>query len=1539
MSADTTDPIVNLTAFIEDRLTALVPTIDLSAGSPAQTQFIGPLLAYLGTDPFDTDIQSFLLDRFAQEFPNIFAGDPSVINDVFVNPLIVMLEPFKREIQNIMLQQSLANPTTLSSDDADALAANWFETRNPGSYAGGVARVYYANPTNVTVETTTRFFTPVGLNYYPTNPQSITAETMVFNRDGSLYYVDVPVTAEATGAQYNIGINTLTGVAGLYGQVKVTNLADFEDGTSEIDTPTFIAQTQQSLTERSLVTRRGATAQLDLAYQGQVAAIQVIGANDVEMQRDILVATAPDPLWLFGQVSLYQGVAFVQCAVVNDSSTTPVPMAGDELFIYLDRYSYGGLWSAIPQSQRTVRLQVIDVIAGPMVSSSPYQLAYLVQYSDNNHQLPSNTPAVAVLSGGFSHVGTVNVTSIPDMGSVNITVANQTIHIYGHTDIYARPVLQTLQQTIITNLEDDNQWGKYATIQQTTLQTFSADPSNPNLVEDSTIDFFLAGVQPGDLLNILSGGDAGVYVIQRVVAAPSPGFPSQLWLTSNLQSGLNETSIRYQILDSIHLNWVEPKIPKLPFGIGAYATPSNDLNTTIGSTTFTFSNPSTDVTGYGAQIGDTVRILAGADKGDFTITALVSGQSVIVDRAAGATESELQYQIFTSEQALTLPLVRITEISILDSSKQTTGVDIPYGKPVAIIPVSTFNTALVRGISQANSGYVLPVWNNPNDPSDPFIANRVNATGSPGPTSIQSYSLGFEPSAAGDIWKSLLSANSNQAEFNFTVDMLTGPCSYFLATSEDLSQLDNFPPIDPNPGDALTLKNGPNAGSYLIQNVIKSSYFQADGSVVWLYLIKIYGTFPVDTFRELIEFIDTHGQTVPKLNGTTPVPFPSFFQTTYQGLGSQLDLALRSTGAASPGAAILQAAIQNVTQVAYEWGNPARGTLRSFFLQPALFQENTALSLNPTLFNFQLPNGNDIQFRPDPSVYQQYQVVPARLNSDTSPVDYPRDLVASTGANVYFSSTTRSTMFQVGVLPGDVLQVNEEVFMLGSTGLAGANTDHQLAVSTTASSTIITALPSATYLSNAPFHTGMVGDLVFIDQGADEGGYTIVSIVNPDVNGYSFQAMLDRPLTTSTPTVVLSGSSGQILYSGSVNQVLVNGVYSLTSFINNFITIYGADSQYQGSYKITAAAQYPALPAIPTGTLFTIDRGAATGNFPSESGEYWAITAAPTTPPDANSSGMGTLLTGLQPIRVYNEVTENFPIVYVNTLQGTLPYTSYVTVSPSPNGQSWPILGVSQPFVITRPNVRRITPSEMSDNTQGFLYYFDTTVVSLGPESAFNLPVDTSYLTLVEGTYECGGYRMLVDDFTLTFSMKETGAIQFPNSILPVGSTDSLDNFLVLFGVPILITYDQAPIVQQIQNYLDSADDRVTSANLLARHFLPTYVSYDATYSGGEAPSVVAQDIAAYINSLAIETPMEVSQLEKIIDDDGGDPVVPTTVSTTLHDWDRDIWVEFSQTKLGGTATNVPYNGSPRVSYLIPGPDESGVTPLPVGERINLTQT
>lgn len=1477
--------------FLEDRLRSLDPSINLDPGSPAQVQFIAPVLARLGTDPLETDISAFILDRYAQEFPDIYAGDPGAVHDMFVNPLITILEPFKRETQGIKRNQSLKDPALLSDEEADALAANVFEERSSGGFSTVVERLFFPNPANVQVDITTRFFTTGGLNFFPTSPITVTAEEMVFNRSGALFYMDVPIKAEKAGAAYNVDPDTIIGVEGVFGTVKATNPRKAENGTTAIDTSTFVAVTRESLNERSLVTRRGATARLRSVFQGDVRAVQVIGARDLEMQRDILVAASPGHAFLIGEVAVYGNLALVQCRIVDDASTTPSPQPGDTLFLYLNKYLAG--FGSLEQSKRTVHLRVEEVVAGPMQQSSPpFQVGFLVRWSGD---LPPGVslPLATVADGGFARKGVVRISSLPSVGNVSLVVNNQEVHLYGHSDIYVRPVLQSTSKAVLSNLVDDASTGQLK-IQRTTLSTNAT-----NRVTDPGFDFLTNGVEKGDLITVESGDDAGTYTVLSVQG----GSPSYLFLNQNLTR--TATDLRYRVTKRLRLNLFEPKIPKIPFG----DIPNSDLQTNIGSSTFTVG---VDLLDFGVAAGDVIRLKTGVGAGDYVIKGFSGGgQSPIVDAQASASEANLTYEVFTALDPVLLPLVRIKELLLLDSSRQSTSITIPPADPVGVIPTSDFTSAQVRGNSQRRTGFVLPALSNPDD-TDPYVSGADVAAVS----GDRRYSLGFDQ--AEGVFKAMLFANVTQAEFDFPQDAFR-KCSYFLATSEDVSKAENFPPVDPKPGDALALKSGPNKGSYLIDRVKKFKYKTGSGNDVWLYFIKIHGVFPVDTLRQLAQFLDNNGQIVTKVaNSSGTIAFPGFFQSIYSGLGAQLSSALAGLGVTSPGASLLQDGVDALAAVDYEWGDPARGVLRTYFQQPTLFQQHTARHDHPTVFEFKTPSGASVRFRADPTRYARHELIPARLRGDADALDFPRDLNPTSPSSPAFTDQSRPTMFVAGIDVGDVLSVYPENLFHGSSGVGG---DRQTSIQTIAGSTVISA-PAA---SGPIFTPDMVGNLLFIEQGADKGGYRVTKFFSP------FSLAVDKALSETTPAtlslvgVSTQGSGASWGYDGASNKITMSSPQGWSSIlIGRYITLYGINTAYQGSYKILT---------VPDNKTFTVDRVPLSSNFPSypQGGGFWVISEAPAAA--LTVLGTGTTLHALRPIRIYDDIIQEFPVAAVPTSTSSSSLSVTGAVPP----------GVKQPYRIYRNDLRRVNPTEMNDNQEGALFYVDTEVVSLAPSSSSNIS-KSAYGVVVPRSFESAGYRHIVDDFTLSYSMKESGSLEISSSILPLESEDSLDNFLSLAQAPVQISYERADIVQQFQEFLDSPDDRVTAANMLARHFLPAYVSYDAVYSGGAAPSVVAGDIVDTVDTLAIETPIDVSELENIIDKRGGNPETPTVVSALIHDWDRRVWIEMSENKVGlvdsanPTKSPVPYHGTPRVSYFVSGPDVSGLSTIPYGERIKLTR-
>jgi hypothetical protein len=1590
----------DLQQFLEDRLVALIPGIDLSAGSPAQTKFVSPILTYLGTDPFDTDIGSFILDRFAQDYPDIYASDPGALRDLFVKPLQLILEPLKREIQTVRRNQSLIDPSLLSDEDADALVANVFDSRDTGGYANGVVRAYFPTPIDINVELATRIFDQQNQSFFPTNQLSLSSELMAFNREGSLFYADIPVRAEKPGASYNIAAGQIAGVEGLPNVVRATNLRKFANGAERQDNTTFVAAAESSLSERSLSNRRGAVARLNTVFKGQLRSTQVIGSKDPEMQRDLLVTSSPGHTWITGYVTLYKNVAFVLARTL-EGKVSEIPKVGDTLYIYLqDHGTYGvNIFGSVRQENRLVRLK------------EEYAYSYFVRWSDSDGALQAALGGDGYatftslgpwnLDGGFARVGTIRISAAPDAGDdVNTDVPDGSVHVYGHADIYVRPTVQSADVVSVNGVYDLGVLGA-----STKLPHFSVEreglrtvPQSVIVTEwpDSTFDYVTAGVMVGDVLSIETGPDAGLYNILAVAPTVFEDETRDVVVDGSYLSldrhPENFGTARYRIVRTIRIDPFAPTIHKFPFG----DIDSRRLNTNINDKRVTI--PDIDLRDYGAIEGDTLAILSGPDIGTYKITAfdpVLGGSGVYLDRALTSTGANLDFEVYTALNPVQKPLVRIKEILLLDSSQQSTGVTVPSADPVAVTPVGAFSSAGVLGASKLSSGYVLPdlagllVYEE--DSSQP-----VSSIAGPSTTGNDArYSMGFD--TPDGVYIPMAFEDGTRSELDFRSDT-SGKTSFFLATVETDNDDTNYPPVDPKPGECLTLKSGPNKGDYLIKAVHKFKYRTAPGNTVrtmYCYFIQIYGTFPVDPFKDLIDFIKYSNRTtgLKLYPGMTELAFPGFFVNFYNSLPSTLG-AILTDKSADAAQADIKAVVDSMCSCQYEWGAPARGTLRTFYREPTLFEQNTGAADVVTTFSCKGPTGEAIRFRPDPARYQKYEIIPPRVGRDAEPTEYPTDLVTAvditvsaetgtlaigqwlygshshasgrvswlygsvvtlspvfgtfttagnehlydtlTGTPTYTAavmgiqnspvintSTGPPTLYSMGVRVGDFLSINEELPLLPSAPAS------ELILRTTAGSPIVKLydLPAT-----AIFDSSMTGGIVHISQGDDAGNYRVVKVIDGST------LLLDRVLTTTTAFPINDIGHGGRYGDGAVISTVTPNVATLptlsviSSDVGSYLTLYGIDYRWVGSFKI--------LSVNPTANAVDVTFSSSMTAFDAlmMNGARWVVIADPGIPPISRARGdhnpatppKGTDVLGGVPFRIYDQTGHDFEITSLWP-SDTVPRLTLV---------GGPTQGIAQPYRVYRKNLRRLTPSEMGAQRHGFLCYFDTEVVSLSPATASNVSKDT-YLLPDAGTYRSLGYRHVVADSHLSYSTKETGFLDLPTKVMTDSSLDSPDSLISIVGAPIQITYERADLVERVQEFADSASDRPIAGNLLVRHFLPAYTSYDATYLGGSDPSVVAKDIQTYLDQLPIETSADISEIEKLITGRGGNPITPTTLMATIYDWDRRAWVEFSENYLGGPNpedTKVPYNGSPRVTFFLPSPDVSGQDPLPSGERINLVR-
>ena len=277
-----------LKTFLVERLLDLDPTLNDQSGSMMYVKVIDPLIKRLGTDPYKVDIETFIISRLQDEYPQFDVQSPgSIIRDVLVSPLALILEPLQREIEFLRTQKSLSDVVTLTEAEMDALLSNVLSERQWGDYARGTVRVYFNNARSVGVDASITFSTAKGETFAAEEAYTYAPNEMV--RSGGKYYIDIPVRSQQPNASMNIAAGAIRYQTGLDGVSRVTNLSAMTGGVTKETNEEFLVRAARSLSERSLNTKRGIETEILNSYE-EIVSVSVVGHGEPDMQRDILQA-------------------------------------------------------------------------------------------------------------------------------------------------------------------------------------------------------------------------------------------------------------------------------------------------------------------------------------------------------------------------------------------------------------------------------------------------------------------------------------------------------------------------------------------------------------------------------------------------------------------------------------------------------------------------------------------------------------------------------------------------------------------------------------------------------------------------------------------------------------------------------------------------------------------------------------------------------------------------------------------------------------------------------------------------------------------------------------------------------------------------------------------------------------------------------------------------------------------------------------------------------------------------------------------------
>lgn len=1097
----------DIEAFVRERAARFDPTLDLEPGSPFDTQVIQPLVRRLGTDPFTVDLSTFIDTRLRQAFDNELAIDEGdALVDLLVKPAQLLFDPIVREVTRVKNNLSFRDPTTLTLDEAESLGANLFSERKVGNSARGQARVFFSQPQNVSISPVNFITSKGGLRFFPAEAQTIRSDEMLINQapDGT-YFFDINIIAEEAGDEYNIEPDSLVSIANMDAAVRVTNTRRFTTGVDAETAEEYIDRAKGELTERSLVTLRGISAQLTAAFP-EIRRLNVVGYNDPEMQRDVVTGGGVGSI-------LASGLAGY---VVEDGEYR----AASRRFATAeaDFTSLIGPTSVTPSGYVLTLVEATGGVSDPIIQDFHVQAVLDANTVDLEEQALAYTKTGVRWSLRKEELTLSNIPGgilFPDGPQGTVAINDGEVHVGGATDIYLRGTSFDEATLIITNVTDN----------EPEIDGIAAVPTIPVLpnlgvqgvlltdlvtavdydIDSDTYRLLARAARDSLTLHLISGPNSTNLSVYRILnVSQLAGFPVELHVTPNPPAP-DANNYVWRIFDVVNVDLLNPGETRV----------SGDKLSTVQNSDIVKTTPTTIFDDYGVAEDDVLRIFNGPSAGDYTITEdplAPGGDRLRIDTKLKHTNSNLSYTIFRANSAggITLPLVRIKEIELLDSSQQPLGSKIPYAKPVDVQSRAFQNPS--RGLKHTFDDVQLGIVTLPDFPpyafgggETLFITIRLPDGSSSGPHLV---TFQFTDTSAYDV----------AARINSSL-----PTEFQTAAVVIETNRVGIRPV----GVGVVIGNGTARLNLFGDTQVRTSYdIRSDAVTLAGGWDALEPAVDFSSGLDLAQIVD--GSQL----GFYPAPY-SGPASTGRIVGAPASEALLIIDTTLPHTSETRqfAPERNATLVL---GSRSLGSARCYFLEP------TSIEFGRDSFFSITTEAGDLRFLPDPSV--ERQLLPP----------LPSDIKSNDGQSTQGGSVLTSLsqdFLQSGVLPGDILVVDYIPLagdLLLSDPIVGLASQPSMSLPAKYLTISINNGPNitVTFIKDDPsLAEGEVTLGGMVDQINSKVGLDIAKVVPDGVNTFRLEFEADALIT--------------IRSTGTANPVLLSGVYGTVGpilFTNNDTT-------------------------------------------------------------------------------------------------------------------------------------------------------------------------------------------------------------------------------------------------------------------------------------------------------------------------------------------------------------------------------------------------
>lgn len=237
----------------------------------------------------------FVQQVLAAQYPDLDLREGTGLRDLVIRPSAMLFALAKKATDLYFSQNTLQGVDDVTPQDmVDSILSNWFLTRNIGIQSIINARLYFASRKNVSVSSDVYFSTDNTLRFFPSTSLSAPASALTYDSYSDEYYIDIDMTAEKEGADYNIGSGSLLYFANFDPYFLRAEINYLKEASISTETNLeFIDRAETAISTRNLINVPSVDSNLRATFN-YIKRLVTIGMGDPEMIRDQLKAVFDD---------------------------------------------------------------------------------------------------------------------------------------------------------------------------------------------------------------------------------------------------------------------------------------------------------------------------------------------------------------------------------------------------------------------------------------------------------------------------------------------------------------------------------------------------------------------------------------------------------------------------------------------------------------------------------------------------------------------------------------------------------------------------------------------------------------------------------------------------------------------------------------------------------------------------------------------------------------------------------------------------------------------------------------------------------------------------------------------------------------------------------------------------------------------------------------------------------------------------------------------------------------------------------------------